>query len=474
MKTTKRVLAVVLAVLMLAMAIPFAVSAAALPGAPAETAFTLKTNKADFTYSVYTLATLDSETGLYENTSGVSEEIFNLIKQGNPSTATKRLVALCDEATFTNAAAEFTSTSSKLQEEIKLPTGVYYVKATKKPVDVTSVTNSVFASATFNGTNWAPIGTVELSSKYSTSTADVDKIIVDSKIENAGVKDTKNTTAELGETVTFRLSATRTGSASNKLTSYVITDTMSEGLSFDANTGVTAVKLTGGAAADKTLAKTTDYTVAATATGFTVSMTSTLLGGDDFYKYNTVVVDCQATLNEKAVIAPDANINSDRLDYSNGTASAFKDGPTVNVYTFGLKVKKVNENDQALAGAKFGVYATSANASNDASALAYAISGNDGEVNFSDYKFDAEKKYYVKEVEAPNGYSINTKIYEVTIDRAKGLLTGYNASVPTIENVKPVLPQTGGAGNAVFYVIGASLIACAGVLLVVVMRKRAK
>lgn len=58
MKTTKRVFALVLAALMLAMMIPFAASAA-------NNSLTLSMSKDGFEYAVYQVATINTETGVY-------------------------------------------------------------------------------------------------------------------------------------------------------------------------------------------------------------------------------------------------------------------------------------------------------------------------------------------------------------------------------------------------------------------------
>ena len=95
----------------------------------------------------------------------------------------------------------------------------------------------------------------------------------------------------------------------------------------------------------------------------------------------------------------------------------------------------------------------------------------------------AKSKYYVEETVAPEGYNINSKKFEITIS-TQGIVTGDNVTtdIPATDNVKdnklvvtdfPLsVPQTGGAGTVMFTVGGIALIACAGVLFFVVMRKK--
>jgi LPXTG-motif cell wall-anchored protein len=79
--------------------------------------------------------------------------------------------------------------------------------------------------------------------------------------------------------------------------------------------------------------------------------------------------------------------------------------------------------------------------------------------------------YYIKEVVAPEGYNLSTVVTQVEIGADTATAT---SKTVTITNAKSILPKTGGPGTVMFYVIGASLIICAGALLVVVMKKRAK
>ena len=72
---------------------------------------------------------------------------------------------------------------------------------------------------------------------------------------------------------------------------------------------------------------------------------------------------------------------------------------------------------------------------------------------------------------APAGYNLSTEIYSVAIN-ANTSDTTANFTVCQIKNSKNVLPETGGAGTLVFTIVGISLILAAGVLFVIVMKKR--
>lgn len=86
--------------------------------------------------------------------------------------------------------------------------------------------------------------------------------------------------------------------------------------------------------------------------------------------------------------------------------------------------------------------------------------------------------YTVQETIAPSGYNLNSTVYTVNIS-TKGVITvsvdGNPSQVDQVEvpDYPVTVPQTGGMGTMMFYVGGAALIACAGVLLFVLKRKKA-
>lgn len=86
--------------------------------------------------------------------------------------------------------------------------------------------------------------------------------------------------------------------------------------------------------------------------------------------------------------------------------------------------------------------------------------------------------YKVKETVAPAGYNLNSSEYTVVISTTGVITVTVDGNSSTVNQVEvpdyPVtVPSTGGMGTMMFYVGGAALIACAGVLLFVLKRKKA-
>lgn len=495
MKTTKRVLAIVLAALMLAMMIPFSVSAAT-----EQVTFNVDCNKAGYTFGIYRLATLDTEDGTYTVDSKASAAVSAAITAADATKSSAAILSAAntasaiDPATGQRAATgygtkvdTFVSTGSK---EITVTSGIYYILAEVTPNTVKSVTNSIVSLPYYDGewkstlpSNGTKVtnNTIHLAEKVNEGEMDVTKVITNSKF--TGVE--TYTTAQLGETVNFKLTASVVGSTEKKLQSYKINDTMSEGLTFGS---VTGVKLTGGAAADKALTVTSDYTVnKIDDQNFEVILTAATLADNAFYGYSTVEVECNATLNENAVVGSEGNTNEDSLTYKNADGKeADEEGDVVKVYTFYLQVKKVDANSTTtgLDGATFKVYKTEADAAADENAIDEAstktVDGVKGIAQFKTFKFDANKTYYIKETVAPEGYNLNSAIIEVKTPAATfnsdeeltsptdGMLV-YSTGIP---NTPAKLPQTGGPGTIAFTIIGGSLVLIAGALFVVIMRKR--
>ena len=496
MKTTKKIFAAFLAVMMIALMIPFTASAAA-PNGPytatylcAPNASTEKDKVGDYDFSFFKIADLDKETGKYDviSTLSTNTALVNAVNAAASTDRSKSIISACDAIyktspeSFGSAAAtlSFKSTETTGKDVTLNDAGIYYIYCTKKPAKVTNVTNSLVALPYYSNNSWVTSRDeteVNLAAKVSTSPVQVTKT---ADKTNVGDND---------KTVKYTLTASTAGSLENKLTTYAITDTMDDALTL--NESSVEVKLN-----TTTLTKGTDYTVVKnypyqdenkvdkTAT-FAIVFTSSMLNSADFYDSETadaaktVTVTYTADLNANAASKfAQALPNTDGLYYGNNSGMNYEPGPTVNVYTYGVNVVKVDGNTNSpLSGAEFTVYTDE-----DAKEVlkvdgkkVIAKTGTDGKANFvlegstTAFCFDADLTYYVKETAAPAGYNINDSVFTVNIDTTKGVTQVNGAAIP---NYKPVVPETGGMGTMMFTIGGAALIACAGVLFLIVRKKK--
>ncbi len=286
---------------------------------------------------------------------------------------------------------------------------------------------------------------------------------------NTSISNNKNnknfTDVSIGDTVDFALYNSTAGSSSMKLTTYAVYDKMSKGLTFDKN----SVKVFLADKDKKTLSAVayTNYTLNITSqkdgqeTEFNVALTKPYLAGEDFYDsaVEYVLVTYSAVLNKHAVVGIEGNPNEDvELKYGNDSHVDSVPGNEVFVYTYGIGVTKLNEDGKALAGAKFGLYKTEADASKKEHAIAVGTSDTNGKVVFLNGSNEEMKvqsgNYFIAELEAPEGYNVYGKVIPISVEVSyldaftnntwveNAPKDGF-ASV-TVTDTKLIVPQTGG------------------------------
>lgn len=490
MKTTKKIFAAVLAVMMIALMIPFSASAVESYSAKYKLDVNTATDpdkSGDYTFSFFKIADLDLTTGKYSST--ITDTALEDAVNGTYSESkSQNILTACDTLYKNNKEAfgtatttiSFSSATTEATATVTDP-GLYYVYCTSKPAKVTGVQSSLASLPYFDGKNYVSVDQTEynLAEKVSTSSVSVDKTA------------DKTYVGDNNKTVTYTLTASTAGSIDNQLKKYAIVDTMDEGLTFNENSVV--VKYDGAVDAltlgtDYSIEKNYTYTGKngeATAT-FAVVFESATLESEEFYNAKTVVVTYTADLNEKAKLNT-AIHNTDGLVYGNDSDTNFEPGKnSPDVFTYGMKVVKVNGNDktQKLADAEFQIF-TDPEAKTPLTVdgkKVVAKTDATGEATFvlegttTTFKFDATQTYYAKEIAAPTGYNLNSSVFTVSIDKSKeytfvgNIADGDNVAVA---NYPVTVPKTGGMGTMMFYVGGAALIACAGVLLFVLKRKKA-
>ena len=326
------------------------------------------------------------------------------------------------------------------------------------------------------------------------------------------------TSVNVGDKVTFRLTANMPDMASFDDYTFTMHDTLSDGLTFNAD----SVKVTVNDEPIVNVAGTNKYDLTyPTATGskdtFTIAFTKTQLkdmvkhtgGTDEKTDFGaTIVVEYNATLNEKA-LTKDVETNEAYLEYTNDPSVDDKGtktpGATVYVYDFDLTVDKFDGTNQTggnpdtskkLKGAKFVLYrkvttdgtekveyyywnktGKKVNWVDNVDEASEVITDDKGAATFNGL---AAGTYYLKETKAPDGYNTQEKDAQVEIKATYNSKTGKLADtssgktgngqyiqVQSIANkAGAVLPSTGGIGTTIFYVLGSIMALGAAVLLI--------
>ena len=313
---------------------------------------------------------------------------------------------------------------------------------------------------------------------------DIDKYVQeDSEIGNEKDGWGKVNDADIDQVVNYKSTITVGVGATN----YVMHDTMESGLTFNNDV---VVKL-----ADGTVVDAANYTVTVSPTDghtFDVAFKNEFIAG--LAKGTQFTVYYSATLNENAKIVVDGNDNTVYLSYGEDSTWETNEHKTT-TYTWKMDVEKFTqdgENRINLANAVFMLLRTEGVKDSaikftdvtkeggiptymvDAAGTITEIVTNDGG-KFEIVGLDADT-YYLHEEAAPAGYNKLADDVEIVVDstydeknlKATATVSGVNAEgfIEVENKTGSLLPETGGIGTTIFYVVGGLLMAAAFVLLV--------
>ena len=502
-KSIKKIFAILLVVATMALMIPF--GASATRNASTDVTFKLSDSSVvgKFKFDIYKIADITTTTGAVTPATGIPTEIANAIKAEGTDANTQTLISKCKTnlSSLGSPVKQWDATKNTISYT-DLTAGIYYIHPVAKST-ATKANDSIVVLPNYNGREWVAVGEVDLASKVSTKDIVLDKTIT--KVDNTDVN-AKYATAGVGSTVEFKLEANVPGSADAMLKKYAIVDKMDAGLTFDKDS-VKVYYTADGTLSENTLVSADKYTVdvpfaASDNNTYTFAVNFKADTADGYVKniYDAtkkMVVVFNATVNKNATVGKTSNDNQVCLDYANDDAKAVEQGPTVQVFAFNIQVVKTNSNGTAnLSGAEFELYKA-----DKLTKIATATSDGNGLVKFINANANtqiqlAKGAYYVKETVAPEGYVLPTgdaAWTEIVIDptiskkanaganEAKYELTAlanstdndYAVVTRNIKNIKLTVPETGGMGTAIFTICGASLIALAGVMFVILKKKKA-
>lgn len=314
---------------------------------------------------------------------------------------------------------------------------------------------------------------------------------VDKKVENS-----KGNGAQVGDKVTFTLTSKVPDTSEFDHYTFKLLDTLSQGLTFnnDAKITIGGTELVAG----------TNYTVTQPSTENNNTVTFDLSSyikpetGNGPAAGTEITVTYTATLNEKAETSTtgNGNTNSAKVQYTNGpnTTDFGESTPSeTHTYTFGFDLKKVNGDNQTLAGAKFSLYkkgSTEAIQFVKTAEDTYRVATNadtgakvtevetptSGIIKFTGLD---DGEYTLKETQAPTDYNkaADTEIKieanykeDGTLDTWSVTNKGTDGFVTIVNRKGTLLPSTGGMGTIVFTVAGAAVV-IAGVAWTIARRR---
>lgn len=366
--------------------------------------------------------------------------------------------------------------------------GGAYIALITQATDGT-VYNPILLTATYGESGNLSGGSIDSTSNYlygstavaKSTTPTIDKEITDGTTTDSST-DEERDTASVGDVITFTITPTIPDYPSNaKNKTFFISDTMSNGLTFDYSsltvsiTGQTVTKegnnfmLNG-----KVIATAVPTPSADGATGFNLNFNYDNLISDKGTGavYQPIVI-YEAVINEEAVAGGTGNTNDAELYYANdpNSGETWKDTTTKpdpetakgidydedseTVYTYQLGFRKTDidkdeeGNDIYLGGAVFGIYKDEA-----CTQLVDKVTTNsDGYAVSTNV---AAGDYWVKELVAPAGYTLNTTLYKITANWTTAITT-INGTVTdrtyTTQRPSDGAVQVGWIKDNVFYAL---------------------
>lgn len=483
MKHLKKIVSLLLtAVMVLAMCIPVMADAA--------TRYTITAPNNGHTYEIYQIFTGDLHEGTLSNVKWgfngkenqgdpVDKTILDELTAANTKTDTEKIDIINKYVTLTNPVATI-----KNDETYSAEPGYYLIK---------DKDNSISGEETY--TKY-----IVKVSKNLTITPKADKPSFEKKL-----KDTNDTTGEtsgwqdsadydIGDEIPFQLKGTVASDYDNYKTYYfAFHDVEEAGLTFDKNT--VKVYVDGTEISTGYIVKT-DANKTHNDCTFEVEFTD-LKNIESVHAGSVITVEYKSILNSNAVLGEQGNVNKAKLEFSNNPNNEQVGRPTkpgetpwdnVIVFTYKVLINKTDKDGNALSGAEF----TLEKEMQDGSKKKITVIKSESGTTF-EFKGLDDGNYILTETKTPDKYNTIDPIkftvtanHDITWEeqtrtavltklsgnKVDGEITftekkdegSLEANVVNMKGSQ--LPETGGIGTTIFYVVGVILMLGAGVLLV--------
>ena len=277
------------------------------------------------------------------------------------------------------------------------------------------------------------------------------------------INNKKYDSAQVGDTVDFKVESMVPNMTGYNQYYYIFKDTMTEGLTVSKSTLNLVVKIGG------TVVGTSEYTLTVDETNRTFTVTF-----NNFYTNHakdaneSLTFTYSAVVNEKAINDKNTSTNKAEVSYGNDPDKLTKGASEVKVLTHTLKINKVDEQNDPLAGAEFALYRGNVDnvklkfvnegngtyriATNDDKTTTDTLVSPEGGV--ITVKGLSDGHYVIEETKAPDGYAKLKSTINKTISVDERDPQTVTVDVNVINKTESWLPETGGMGTVIFTVVG--------------------
>ena len=420
----------------------------------------------DVTVTVYPIAMADYDDE--GNFSGYTNT-YSLEDIENPTQAELAAIA----STVTGGQTLDWDAATGTYKKSDLPVGMYLVCVTDSETVVYNVAVVSINYVNDDGENQITPGSVTMLESGATwvkksNVPAVDKYIVENEQQLLG------NTVDIGDDVAYEVKINPVPNYGGNYPVLNVVDTLEEGLTYNNNLAVTV--------GNTELQKDEDYTLDVNGQIITVNFVVNNAYTLNEYTGEELIISYSAKLTGTNVdFNDDENVNTAVLTYSKDSKTTGNtDTDTISTYTATFDIKnnvlKVKEDGTALGGATFDIYT-------DADCTAEyrnerikeeLVTDSNGRLALEG--LDAGT-YYLKEIAAPEGYSVNTTVFEIVITaehEENGEIKSFTVvskphgsndvgtnNLEIVNTTLNALPSTGGIGTTIFTVAGCGIMIAA-------------